>query len=129
MSEAPETHRLFSYGTLRLERVQRRLFGRLVPTEPDALLGWRIEQIGIHDPAVLEASGLSHHPALIRSGAPKDRVEGSVLTLTPAELAAADAYEVAAYVRVSTLTERERTAYAYVLADTTTQGKQRHTVR
>ncbi|UOE42931.1 gamma-glutamylcyclotransferase family protein [Agromyces larvae] len=92
--------RLFSYGTLRLPRVQRETFGSELPTSVDALVGWRVRMLRIADPAVVELSGEAEHPILERTGDPTDRVEGAVLELTPAQLAAADEYEVDEYARV-----------------------------
>ncbi len=115
MPESPP-YRLFSYGTFRLEQVQTKLFGRLVPTTPDALVGWRVEEVEIDDPAVVAASGRSRHPILIRSGDAADRVEGAVLSLNTEDLLAADAYEVSAYVRMTTLSEAGVAVEVYVLA-------------
>jgi hypothetical protein len=95
-----EIERLFSYGTLRLPRVQRETFGGELPTAPDALVGWRLGVLRITDAAVLAVSGADEHPILERTGAASDRVEGAVLELTSAQLAAADRYEVDDYVRV-----------------------------
>ncbi|QEO14885.1 gamma-glutamylcyclotransferase [Agromyces intestinalis] len=92
--------RLFSYGTLRLPHVQRETFGGQLPTRADALVGWRLRMLRIADPAVVALSGEAEHPILERTGDPADRVEGAVLELTAAQLAAADAYEVDDYARV-----------------------------
>ncbi|QAY72995.1 gamma-glutamylcyclotransferase [Agromyces protaetiae] len=96
----PATERLFSYGTLRLAHVQRELFGAEIPTAPDALVGWRLGMLRIADPAVVALSGEAEHPILEHTGDRTDRVEGAVLHLTPAQLAAADDYEVDDYARV-----------------------------
>jgi gamma-glutamylcyclotransferase (GGCT)/AIG2-like uncharacterized protein YtfP len=49
------------------------------------------------------------------SGVDTDRVPGTVLAITLAELAAADAYEVEAYERVRTVLASGRSAWVYVL--------------
>jgi gamma-glutamylcyclotransferase (GGCT)/AIG2-like uncharacterized protein YtfP len=110
-------HRLFAYGTLRLEQVQTRLFGRQVPTTADALAGWRIEEIEIDDPQVVAVSGRSRHPVLVRSANPSDRIEGAVLALNAAELAAADAYEASSYVRTTARSDAGEQVDVYVLAE------------
>jgi uridine kinase len=86
--------RLFSYGTLRLPSVQVEHFGRVLTGEPDALPGHRQDWVTITDPAVVAASGTDRHPIVRATGDPADTTEGTVLTLTTAELAAADLYEV-----------------------------------
>ncbi len=91
--------RLFSYGTLRLPQVQGALFGRQVPTADDTLPGFRLETLTITDPEVIATSGADEHP-ILRPGTGADVVAGACLELSPAELAAADAYEVDDYVRV-----------------------------
>lgn len=93
------TVRLFSYGTLRQAEVQRATFGRLLETVADALPGHRAGWVRITDPAVIAASGSDRHPIVERTGDPADVVDGSVLTLTAEELAAADLYEVDDYRR------------------------------
>ncbi|WP_394553232.1 gamma-glutamylcyclotransferase family protein [Agromyces sp. MMS24-JH15] len=112
MTSEPE--RLFSYGTLRLPQVQRETFGAELPTSPDALAGWRIRMLRITDPDVLALSGEAEHPILERTGDPADRVEGAVLELTAAQLAAADAYEVDDYERVAVELASGVGAWVYV---------------
>jgi hypothetical protein len=98
VSEASE--RLFSYGTLQLPEVQRATFGRLLEGAPDALVGFKQDLVEITDPDVLAKSGERFHPIVMRSENPSDRVGGTVFAVTPAELAAADEYEVGDYERV-----------------------------
>lgn len=109
------THRVFSYGTLRQENVQRALFGGPVPTTPDALLGWRLEWVTITDPEVLAASGLDRHPILV-PGAPTDAVDGAVLDVDDAGLRAIDDYEVADYRRIEAPLRSGSTAWVFVSA-------------
>jgi hypothetical protein len=92
--------RLFSYGTLQQENVQRETFGRLLAGESDALVGFRQELVEITDPDVLAKSGKRFHPIVVRSGDDGDRVPGTVFEITAEELAAADSYEVDDYERV-----------------------------
>ncbi len=107
-------HLVFSYGTLRLPRVQLALFGRAVPTRPATLSGFRVEQLTIADPEVVATSGTSSHPILRPSPDPVDRVEGSVLHLSTQQLAAADAYEVEDYRRVRARTTAGEAVWVYV---------------
>lgn len=108
------TEHLFSYGTLQDPKVQRATFGRELGTTPDALPGYRTELVEIHDADVVRTSGLAHHPALVPTHGDADVVPGSLLLLTPDELAAADAYEVDDYVRVAVTLASGATAWAYV---------------
>jgi len=113
---------IFSYGTLQLEAVQRATFGRLVPTEPDALLGYTLGRVTITDPAVIALSGHAEHHFARPTGRPEDLVEGVVLSVTEAELAAADDYEVDDYTRVSVELASGRTAWLYVDATVGSPG-------
>ena len=106
--------RLFSYGTLRLPAVQLATFGRLLEGRPDAILGYRVEQLTITDPYVLATSGQEQHPVLVAADDPTAAVEGSVLELTAEELQAADEYEVDDYTRVAAPLRSGGTAWAYV---------------
>ncbi|MFB6820419.1 GDSL-type esterase/lipase family protein [Streptomyces virginiae] len=106
------THTLFSFGTLRDERVQTALFGSAVPTSPASLAGYTTRPLKITDPAVIAASGLDVHLILERRlGA---SVEGAVLHLTDRELAAADAYEVDDYTRRRVVLSSGATTWAYL---------------
>ncbi|WP_406083912.1 GDSL-type esterase/lipase family protein [Streptomyces virginiae] len=106
------THTLFSFGTLRDERVQTALFGRAVPTSPASLAGYTTRPLKITDQAVIAASGLDVHLILERRlGA---SVEGAVLHLTDQELAAADAYEVDDYTRRRVVLSSGATTWAYL---------------
>lgn len=109
--------RLFSYGTLRFPAVQAATFGRDVPTTDDSLPGYRVSSVTITDPHVLAVSGTAVHPALTWTGSAGDVVDGAVLELSPAELAAADEYEVDDYVRVGVTLSSGITGWAYVHRD------------
>jgi hypothetical protein len=114
MGDGETTERLFSYGTLQLESVQRAQFGRLLEGEADALVGFRQEMMEITDPDVLAKSGERFHPIVTRSGDDTDRIEGAVFLITADELAAADRYEVADYERVEAKLASGLRAWVYV---------------
>ena len=106
---------LFSYGTLQLESVQRSQFGRLLDGADDTLTGYAVIEIQIRDPAVLDASGIEVHRALVPDpGAPP--IAGKVFRLTAAELAAADVYESENYRREQAVLASGTRAWVYVKA-------------
>ncbi|RAJ46929.1 gamma-glutamyl AIG2-like cyclotransferase [Kitasatospora sp. SolWspMP-SS2h] len=105
---------LFSYGTLCLPQVQRARFGRELAGRPDALTGFRLDTVTITDPDVIADSGSDRHPVAVRSDDPADAVEGTVFTLSAAELAAADHYEVEDYLRIRADLRSGVRAWAYV---------------
>lgn len=113
MADAP-TVPLFAYGTLQLSEVQLATFGRPLEGTADALAGYRLEPLAITDAAVVRLSGKAVHWIARESGEPADRIAGTVYRLTPAELAAADAYEVDAYARVEASLESGARAFVYV---------------
>ncbi len=106
--------RLFSYGTLKLPEVQRVTFGRLLEGAADVLPGYRLEALTITDPEVVRVSGLAVHRIARRTGDPADTIAGVAFALTAAELAATDAYEMDAYVRVQVRLASGVAAFAYV---------------
>ena len=114
MSDASE--RLFSYGTLQQEGVQRETFGRLLKGGADALPGYARSMVEITDPDVIAASGERFHPIVQASADPADEVAGTVFEITAAELAAADSYEVSDYRRVAVRLKSDRDAWVYVKA-------------
>jgi len=110
----PGPIRLFSYGTLQLERVQLSTFGRLLHGTADAMLGYRVEPVEITDPDVIAISGTNMHTNLVPSDNPADAVEGTVFEITAAELTAADDYEVDAYQRVTVRLRSGLEAFVYI---------------
>jgi gamma-glutamylcyclotransferase (GGCT)/AIG2-like uncharacterized protein YtfP len=110
------TVRLFSYGTLRQENVQLATFGRRLDGAPDRLPGYATALLEITDPQVLATSGERFHPIVRRTGDPADSVAGIVFAVTPAELEAADTYEVSDYRRVTVRLASGIEAWVYVKA-------------
>jgi hypothetical protein len=106
--------KLFSYGTLQQEDVQLATFGRRLAGVADALVGYRPSMVAIDDPEVVRTSGKTHHPIVAYTGKSEDRVPGMVFEISDAELAQADAYEVAAYVRVKAPLASGLEAWVYV---------------
>lgn len=90
---------IFSYGTLRQPAVQRAIFQRELRGEADRLTGFRVGTVKISDPNIVAMSGSAEHPGLIRTGDPDDQIAGTAFAVAESELAAADAYEAADYVR------------------------------
>lgn len=113
------TIKLFVYGSLRQPEVQHALFGREVDSVPDALAGHALAWVMIADPDVVAKSGSATHRIVDATDHPADRVEGWVLTLSTAELAAADAYETADYARVAVRLESGIEAFVYARAGAT----------
>lgn len=105
---------LFSYGTLQQEEVQRATFGRLLEGRRDALPGYATALFEISDAEVVKTSGKTHHLMARPSGDARDEVPGVVFRITPAELAAADTYEVSDYRRIAVRLKSGLEAWAYV---------------
>jgi gamma-glutamylcyclotransferase (GGCT)/AIG2-like uncharacterized protein YtfP len=107
---------LFSYGTLQDKSVQLANFGRELFGQQDAMLGYSQSWVEITDPQVLATSGKTHHPIVAPTSESGCSVEGMVFQITEQELAAADAYEVSDYKRVSVALASGLTAWVYVQA-------------
>lgn len=110
------TELLFSYGTLRQPEVQRSTFGRELDGRPDAIVGYDLDYVTITDPHVVAVSGSDRHPILRPSAAPDAHVDGTVFAISPAELVAADDYEVDSYRRISVPLRSGAQAWVYVFA-------------
>jgi hypothetical protein len=108
---------LFSYGTLRDGAVQQSIFGRLLESSSDELVGFEQTLFEVTDPAFVATSGKSHHAMLRRTDRPEHRVRGLALEVTDDELALADAYEPAGYARAATVLASGRDAWVYVGAN------------
>jgi hypothetical protein len=105
---------LFSYGTLRQRDVQLALFGRGLDGRADVLPGYSVSPLQITDPDVIATSGTALHTIAHETGDPLDEVPGTVFRITEAELAAADAYEVADCKRVIVRLGSGIDAFVYV---------------
>jgi hypothetical protein len=97
--------------------VQLATFGRLLEGRPDVLPGFARVPLAISSPEVVALSGAAVHSIARRTGNPADLIPGVVLALTPAELEAADAYEVDAYARVELELASGARAFVYVGPD------------
>lgn len=109
---------LFSYGTLQQAAVQLALFGRRLEGQADALPGYSLGFVAIGDPVVIAASGSARHLIVRATGDPADAVSGTAFRISRAELAAADAYEVADYSRIEAMLASGIAAFVYVDAST-----------
>jgi len=109
--------RLFAYGTLQQRDVQLANYGRPLDGLPDALAGYRLDELTITDPVVVRLSGKAVHRIARRSADLADRIPGVVFRLSEAELAATDAYEVDVYARVEVALESGTLAWVYVGPD------------
>jgi gamma-glutamylcyclotransferase (GGCT)/AIG2-like uncharacterized protein YtfP len=107
---------LFSYGTLRQREVQLTTFGRELDGRADAIVGFEVDHVTITDPHVIATSGSDRHPILRPSDRRDAEVDGTVFSITEAELAAADEYEVDDYQRVLAPLRSGGRAWVYVFA-------------
>jgi hypothetical protein len=109
-----ETVTLFSYGTLQDPAVQIKNFGRLLTGRSDVLLGYKMAFAQITDLSVIATSGKSQHPIISPSENSSDEIVGTAFELNESELAAADAYEVSSYKRVSVVLKSGTQSFVYV---------------
>ena len=108
---------LFSYGTLKDEKVQLATFGRRLTGQHDELLGFEPSLVKIDDPQVAAATGRTHHANVIFNGLTESRVPGMVFEITDTELDNVDEYERAFFYErvVATLASGKHAwVYAYV---------------
>jgi len=108
---------LFSYGTLQLEHIQMKNFGRLLQGADDILTGFKMESFEIADRATVQLIGQSTLFTLVESGNAKDEVRGKVFYINEKELLAADDYEEDDYRRVEVVLKSGTKAWVYVKAD------------
>lgn len=107
-------HSLFSYGTLQLERVQFKNYGRLLTGQKDSLKNYKLDKLKITDKDVLKKSGKEYHPIAIKTNSPNDFIDGTVFEITEAELTETDKYEVGDYKRVLETLNSGNQAWVYV---------------
>ena len=105
--------KLFSYGTLQLKNVQKETFGRNLVGEKDILLGYKLENLKIKDPSVLEISETKTHPIIRFTGIDQDIVQGTVFEVSSDELIEADNYEVEDYKRIEVILKSGIKSWVY----------------
>lgn len=108
------THLLFSYGTLQLEKVQLASFGRKLKGHKAVLKGYKVGQLQITDPAVLELSNQQFHPVALKTGNADDQIEGMLFEVSAAELEMADKYEVSDYMRIQETFDSGHVGWIYI---------------
>ena len=107
-------HKLFSYGTLQLTKVQLETFSRILEGTHDTLIGYRIEDLEIQDESVKNLSDKAIHPIAIHTGDPNDQVQGMIYEISEEELAHVDRYEVSDYRRVLETFHSSQKAWVYI---------------
>jgi len=107
-------NKIFSYGTLQLESVQRDTFGRLLTGKKDKLEKHVISKIKITDQKVIESSGTDIHPIIEYTGNETDFVEETLYEVTDEELISADEYEVDDYERIQVTFTSGKTGFVYL---------------
>ncbi|KAB5490851.1 MULTISPECIES: gamma-glutamylcyclotransferase family protein [Flagellimonas] len=95
---------LFTYGTLQERQVQLDVFGHLMEGHPDVLLSFK----------KMENAVYGQYPVVIRTENVKDKVKGTVYTLSIIDLEKADAYETDAYKREKIPLESGLEAWVYI---------------
>ncbi|MDQ3683464.1 MAG: gamma-glutamylcyclotransferase [Bacteroidota bacterium] len=88
---------IFSYGTLQKDKVQLKLFGRLLNGTKDTLKGFKLSSIEIKDESFLSRGELKFQLIAMPSTDKNDFIEGTVLEISEDELFLADKYEPEAY--------------------------------
>jgi gamma-glutamylcyclotransferase (GGCT)/AIG2-like uncharacterized protein YtfP len=109
--------KLFSYGTLQLQNVQKETFGRILKGTRDVLVGYVVSEVRIKDRAVIEKSGTDIHPILRATQNLNDEVEGTLFEISQEELLQADDYEVEEYARIEAHFKSGNKAWVYVDAN------------
>jgi len=107
---------LFSYGSLRAAAAQRAVFGHAIEGFADSLIGFVAEPIRLSDTRTISTSGTADHRILRPTEDGSGEVAGLALAVGPDDIAAADAYEPAGYVRTIVTLASGRRAYVYVAA-------------
>ena len=113
MTEVPSEY-LFSYGTLRKEKVQRAVFGKAVSGKPDAIIGYELVPVMISSREAIAISGKAQHTTLVPAKGECTPIEGVVFHITASDLAAADRYESAEYHRIKVKLRSGIAAWVYV---------------
>ena len=103
--------KLFAYGSLQNEDIQKDLFGRILEGTPEKLIGYIVKKIQIE-----EEFGLVYYPIITETNKPEDTINGIVYAITAKELHQSDLYEGLHYKRVEVQLQSKQKAWAYSAA-------------
>ena len=103
--------KLFAYGSLQNEDIQKDLFGRILEGTPEMLIGYVIKQIQIE-----EEFGIVHYPIITETRNSEDTINGIVYSISSQELRQTDLYEGLHYKRVEVQLQSSQKAWAYSAA-------------
>ncbi|OAB27173.1 Gamma-glutamyl cyclotransferase, AIG2-like [Flavobacterium fryxellicola] len=103
--------KLFAYGSLQNEDIQKDLFGRILEGTPEKLIGYIVKKIQIE-----EEFGLVYYPIITETNKPEDTINGIVYAITTKELHQSDLYEGLHYKRVEVQLQSKQKAWAYSAA-------------
>jgi len=103
--------KLFAYGSLQNEDIQKDLFGRILEGTPEKLIGYIVKKIQIE-----EEFGLVYYPIITETNNPEDTINGIVYAITTKELHQSDLYEGLHYKRVEVQLQSKQKAWAYSAA-------------
>ena len=103
--------KLFAYGSLQNEDVQKDLFGRILEGTSETLIGYIIKKIQIE-----EEFGLVYYPIITETQKPEDTIDGMVYAISTQELHQSDLYEGLHYKRVEVQLQSNQKVWAYSAA-------------
>ena len=103
--------KLFAYGSLQNEDIQKDLFGRILDGTPETLVGYVVKDIQIE-----EEFGIVHYPIITETIKPEDTINGMVYSISLQELRQTDLYEGLHYKRVEVHLQSNQKAWAYSAA-------------
>ncbi|MCX2745567.1 gamma-glutamylcyclotransferase [Mangrovivirga sp. M17] len=106
-------NKVFAYGTLRDDSIQKKLFSRLLKGIKDSLCGFR--QYNIQWIENIDGKNIySTYPAISKSGNDQDLIDGYLYELTDDELLITDEYEGDEYQRIIITTNSGTEAFVYI---------------
>ena len=105
---------LFSYGTLQEERIQLKLYGRILKGEKDVLPGYSISLVDNKNYDAQSGTEEKFHKLAVISNKDKDGITGTLFELREEELQRTDEYEPDGYKRISATLLSGKSCWVYV---------------
>lgn len=105
---------LFSYGTLQEERIQLKLYGRILKGEKDVLPGYSINLVENKSYNAQPGMDEKFHRLAVMSNNHKDGIAGTLFEMSEEELVRTDEYEPDGYKRISATLLSGKPCWVYV---------------
>ncbi|GGF66716.1 gamma-glutamylcyclotransferase family protein [Wenyingzhuangia marina] len=106
---------LFTYGTLKLEKVQTEIFGKVLQGKDDIVKGYKLGIFHFVNPEAIAISEKDCHPLATPSENPNDEISGTIYEINEEEIKTKEICITDDCERVQVITDSGTICWMYVI--------------